>query len=207
MSDFPKKYLVYKAKSIEGDVDVALDDFDDALSSRRSAVNKTKVFLPNMNAVSGPSNQLTVNGGDATTGLVAYKVNMPGFFYYQHWKGLWDPSGWLQILVCKSSNFSSGVYELYNTKDTSSGNGAGGNDHSNMLPFNPGSSTYVVIRGTLSSSNGKALFYVPAWSGGASTENAIVSQTNKVSLPKDSDGNTIIVSGVANDDGFKECFA
>ena len=207
MADFPRKYLVYTAKSIEGDVDVALDEFDAALAARRSAVNKAKVFLPNMNAISGSGNQLTVNGGDATTGLVVYKVNMPGFFYYQHWKGLWDPSGWLQILVCKSSNFSSGVYELYNTKDTSSGNGAGGNDHSNMLPFNPGSSTYVVIRGTLSSSNGKALFYIPAWSGGASTENAIVSQTNKVSLPKDSDGNIIIVSGVANDDGFKECFA
>lgn len=208
MADFPRKYLVYTAKSIEGDVGVALDEFDAALAARRSSVNKAKVFLPNMNAISGSGNQLTVNGGNATTGLVVYKVNMPGFFYYQHWKGLWDPSGWLQILVCKSSNFSSGVYEMYNTKDTSSGNGAGGNDHSNMLPFNPGSSTYVVIRGTLSSSSAsKTLFYVPAWSGGESTKNAIVSQTNKVSLPKDSDGNIIIVSGTANDDGFKECFA
>ena len=97
---------------------------------------------------------------------------------------------------------------MYNTKDTTSGNGSGGNDHSNMLPFNPGSSTYVVIRGTLSSSSAsKTLFYVPAWSGGESTNNAIVVQTNKVSLPKDSDGNIIVVSGVANDDGFKECFA
>ena len=208
MADFPRKYLVYTAKSIEGDVDVALDEFDAALAARRGSVNKSKVFLPNMNAISGPSNKLTVNSGDATTGLAAYKVNMPGFFYYQHWKGLWDPSGWLQILVCKSSNFSSGVYELYNTKDTTSGNGSGGNDHSNMLPFNPGSSTYVVIRGTLSSSSAsKTLFYVPAWSGGESTNNAIVVQTNKVSLPKDSDGNIIIVSGTANDDGFKECFA
>ena len=208
MSDFPKKYLVYNAKTIEGDVDVALDDFDAALAARGSAVNNSKVFLPNMNAISGPSNRLTVNSGDAATGLVVYKVNMPGFFYYQLWKGLWNPSGWIQILVCKSSNFSSGVYEMYNTKDTTSGSGAGGNDHSNMLPFNPGSSTYVVIRGTLSTENhGKTLFYIPAWSGGESTMNAIVSQTNKVSLPKDSGGNIIIVSGAANDDGFRECFA
>lgn len=207
MSDFPKKYLVYKAKTIEGDVDVALDDFDAALAARGSAANNAKVFLPNMNAISGSRNQLTVNGEGATTGLVAYKVNMPGFFYYQHWKGLWNPSGWIQILVCKSSNFSSGVYEMYNTKDTTSGNGAGGNDHSNMLPFNPGSSTHVVIRGTLSSINGKALFYIPTWSGSESTKNAIVVQTNKVSLPKDSGGNIIIVSGAANDDGFRECFA
>ena len=58
-----------------------------------------------------------------------------------------------------------------------------------------------------SSSASKTLFYVPAWSGGESTDNAIVSQTDKVSLPKDSGGNIIIVSGTANDDGFKECFA
>ena len=205
MADFPKKYLPYIPSSISGDVDVALEDFDAALAARKRSVNNTTVFMPKMSAITSNSVcNVTVNTDTATTGLKVYKLNKPGFFYYQHWKGLWTPRGWVQILVCKHADFkSSQVYELLNTQDNSSGGNSGGNDHTNNLfPMNPGSSTYVLLRGTFASQAGKAMFYVPAWTGTSdSATNAIVVQTAGVNLPSS------VVSGAANDDGFKACFA
>ena len=203
MADFPRKHLVYVPKSIAGDVDEALDEFDAALASRRGNIKNTGVFLPNMSAIDGPTTcNVKVNDGSATTNLSVYKVNRPGFFYYHHWKGLWDPSGWFQILVCRDATFKSGVYEYINTKDTSSGSGSGGNDHSNMIPFNPGSSTYIIVRGTVNNGN-KTLHYIPAWTGVSNkgSEDSLTIQTNAVNLT------VPVVSGAPNDDGFKACFA
>ena len=203
MADFPKKYLAYVPKSITGDVDAALEEFDAALAARRGNVKNTGVFLPNMSAITSDSvGKLTVNGGDATTNLTVFKVNRPGFFYYQHWKGMWDPSGWFQVLVCKDNTFKSGVYEYFNSKDTTSGSGSGGNDHANMIPFNPGSSTYIIVRGTVNNGK-KTLYYIPAWTGVSNKggSDSLTVQTNKVNLTAP------VVSGSANDDGFKQCFA
>ena len=203
MADFPRKHLVYVPKSITGDVSEAIDEFDAALAARRGSIKNTGVFLPNMSAITGPTIcKVVVNDGSATTSLTVYKVNRPGFFYYQHWKGMWDPSGWFQVLVCKDNKFASGVYEYINTKDTSSGSGSGGNDHSNMIPFNPGSNTFIIVRGTVNNGK-KTLYYIPAWTGESDkgSSDALVIQENKISLTAP------VVSGVANDDGFKACFA
>lgn len=203
MADFPKKYLHYVAKSIKGDASEEVAKFGAALSKRADSVSNKAVFLPNMAAITSSDKcSVKVNSSSKTTGLSVYKVNRPGFLYYQHWKGSWNPSGWFQVLVCKDNKFTSGVYELYNTQDTSSGGGSGGNDHSNMLPFNPGSSTYILVRGNIDS-NIKKLFYVPAWTGDSSnlgTNDTLTIQTDTVNLPG------IVVSGNANDDGFRQCF-
>lgn len=203
MADFPRKYLVYVPKSIVGDVDEALDEFDAALAARRGSIRNAGVFLPNMSAIDGPTTcNVVVNGGSATTNLSVYKVNRPGFFYYQHWKGEWDPSGWFQVLVCKNKTFKSGVYEYFNSKDTTSGSGSGGNDHANMIPFNPGSSTYIIVRGTVNNGK-KTLYYIPAWTGESDKggSDSLTVQTNKVNLTAP------VVSGSANDYEFKQCFA
>lgn len=205
MADFPKKYLAYTETSIEGDVAVLLEEFANALYNRSRSINNTPVFLPKMSAItSNTICNVVVNSNTATTGLKVYKLNKPGFFYYQHWKGYWSPNGWVQILVCKKADFrSSQVYELLNTQDNSSGNNVGGNDHTNnMFPMNPGSSTYVLLRGTFAEQTIKSMFYVPAWTGdNNSANNAIVLQGSTVNLPSS------VVSGSANDDGFKECFS
>lgn len=202
MADFPRKHLVYVPKSIVGDVKEALNEFDVALKARNGSITNTGVFLPDMSAITGPTVcNVIVNDGSATTDLTVYKVKRPGFFYYHHWKGLWDPSGWFQVLVCKDNTFTSGVYEYINTRDTSSGSGSGGNDHSNMIPFNPGSNTFIVVRGTVNNGN-KTLHYIPAWTGKSDkgSNDSLTIQMNKVSLT------VPVVSGYANDNGFKACF-
>ena len=211
MADFPKKYLPYIGTSISEDVDAAVDDFEDALADRRRSVNTTPIFMPKMSDVKSSYSKLTINKLTLTAGLKVYKIKTPGFFYYQHWKGNWNPRGWLQILVCSVANFrSKPVYELMNTQDTSSG-GSCGNDHvNNMFPMNPGDSTYVLLRGTIADTDEKgnliygdrSLFYVPAWTGtDKSYLNAIELMPIGVNMPSQ------IVSGSANDEGFKECFA
>ena len=84
MADFPRKYLVYTAKSIEGDVGVALDEFDAALAARRGSIRNTGVFLPNMSAIDGPTTcNVRVNDGSSTTSIgKVYGIHPDGFRYW-----------------------------------------------------------------------------------------------------------------------------
>lgn len=165
-------------------------------SQGNTKTRKVTVTIPDVES----PNRIIVNAEEQTTGLVVYKVTRPGFLYYQHWKNYWDPSGYIQILVCKSADFkSTPVYELLNTKDTSSA--TGGNEHpNNMFPIRPGASTYILVRGTFSQkSQKKQLFFVPAW-GIGSVELALTPQADTVKLP------TTVVSGNANDNNFRQIF-
>lgn len=211
MADFPRKYLPYIGTSISEAADAAVDNFEAALTDRQKSVNTTPIFMPKMSDVKLSHSKLTINKSTLTADLKVYKIKTPGFFYYQHWKGNWNPRGWLQILVCPVADFSSeSVYELMNTQDTSSG-GSCGNDHvNNMFPMNPGDSTYVLLRGSIADTDetgnliyeDRKLVYVPAWTGtDESYIDAIELMPIGVNMPSK------IVSGSANDEGFKKCFA
>lgn len=196
---FPVKRLVYHKKEIQGDIEEAVKEFKAKLEQRSLSVKNDKVFLPNMSEITGDKiNKLVVNSGTARSGLTVYRINAPGFFYYQHWRGNWDPSGWMQILVCKDSDFNSSypVYEYLNTRDSAYGK----NEHNNMIPINPGSKTYVVILGSLSEkTNTKQLYFIPAW--GYTASEAISKVKSTTNLTDD------VVSGNPNDDEFIAIFS
>lgn len=163
MGDLRKKVLFRVER--EGNYGDDISDFEAIIGNRPTNPSNDNAFLPDMSAISGASdNLLVVNGSNAVSGLTVYQINVPGFIYIQHWRGNWNPSGFLQILV--SNTPTSGLwYELMN----SNGNG---NDHvNNMFPIRPSSSTYIMLRGTVSNeiSAGttdackKDVFFVPAW--------------------------------------------
>lgn len=137
-------------------------DFGTLLAARPQTPDNDRAFLPDMEAIeSETTNLLTVNDAAGTSGLVGYKINVPGFIYVQHWRGNWDPAGFIQVLVSSSSSFSS-CFELMNT------NGSG-NDHvNNMFPIRPGSSTHIVLRGNIQTYGStanfqKSVYFIPAW--------------------------------------------
>lgn len=192
-----KKYLHYVKPSMNM-IDVAIREFEVALDNRGWLDDNElniRAFLPHMAGLKGGDtevNRIIVAGASATSGINVYKINAPGFFYYQHYKGDWDPSGYIQLLVSSNRNFTSNVFELMNTN----GNG---NDHvNNMFPIRPGSSTYVMARGTFASmADKKQLFFAPAWK---------ISPGNAMQSAGTANWPSRINDDAPNSESFKNCF-
>ena len=186
VTKMPEKHLVYKKRDYEKSITPVVDEFKRALEGRSTYTDR--YMLPNLEAISNAEPYLI--SVSSTSSATVYQIKVPGFFYYQHYKGSWSEAGHWKILVCANANFTGQVYELMNSQ------GASGSDNGNlMFPIRPGSNTYIMVVGTLSGNN-KALFFVPAWNN---NEDPVDSKGSK-SVP------STVVSGTPLDDGFKACF-
>lgn len=176
--------------------------------------------------------QLLTKGVDAKTKPNAsgvrrcrvWKINMPGFIYRSHTSGKWDSKDSVKVFVSSTRNFTSNVFELYNTAKN-------GCDHGECcFPINPGSSTYIMIvpeyeahkvknsaGEEVTDSQTKAFYFIPAYHYGNREDTNGVFNSDKIDTPiweqTDSTNTTNWIAVPTNymsadygNPAFRECF-